>query len=157
MKRFGRYAIVAMVMCCMGAGTEPLTTPNTAASLHISDGKLYRGKDLVADGFSISRTGTGYIFIYIPELGLVTLAPNQFPGAAANGTFEGSELRFSAGKERFVLIAASAIIDANQKTAWVKLDRAFSINGRAPVVAYGDSPGMPYEWPMYRARNITGR
>ncbi|MCC4602289.1 hypothetical protein [Xanthomonas campestris] len=157
MKRFGPYAIVAMVICCLGAGAKPLTTPDTAASLHISDGKLYRGNDLVAEGFSISKTGTGYIFIYVPELGLVTLSPNQFPDAVANGSFKGSELRFTAGKERFVLIASSAIINTNQKTAWVKLDRAFSLSDKAPVVAYGDSPGMPYKWPMYRAHSTTGR
>lgn len=157
MKRFGRYLIAAMLMCCMGAGAEPSTTPSTAASLHISGGKLYKGKDLVADGFSVSRTGTGYLFIYVPELGLITLSPQQFPDAVADGIFEGSELRFNAGKERFVLIASSAIIDTDQKTAWVKLDRAFSLRDKAPVVAYGDSPGMPYKWRMYRARSITGR
>lgn len=157
MKRFVSYAIAAMFMCCMGASAEPSTTPNTTASLHISGGKLYKGKDLVADGFSVSRTGTGYLFIYVPELGLITLSPRQFPDAVASGTFEGSELRFNAGKERFVLAASSAIIDTNQKTAWVRLDRAFSLRDKTPVVAYGDSPDMPYKWPMYRARNVTSR
>ncbi|KAB7767215.1 hypothetical protein [Xanthomonas maliensis] len=157
MKRFGRYAIMAMFMCCIAANADPLTTTDTTAGLQITDGKLYRGKDLVTQGFSITRTEAGYIFIYVPELGLVTLSSHQFPGAIASGTFAGSKLSFSAEKERFVLIASSTIIDIHQRPAWVKLDRAFSLSDKTPVVAYGDSPGMPYRWPMYRAGGMTGR
>lgn len=153
MKRFGQLAGIALVVLGIhsaAAAAAHTQSPAAGASggLHISDGTLHRGEALVTSHFSISKSETGYIFIYVPQFGLITLAAQPFPGAEMQGMFDGNALTFTADGERFVIGSSGTIHPPKGGDAWVSVDRTFLLRVQAPMVAYGDSPRMPYKWPM---------
>lgn len=151
MKRFAHFVGIGLVFLGIhSASAAPVSAPVSANSggLHISEGTLHRGSDLITRHFSIARTEPGYIFIYVPRFGLITIAAQPFPAAEVAGTFEGNALTFNADGEHFVLSSSTTIINPDGRDAWVSVDRTFSLRVQAPMVAYGDSPHMPYKWPM---------
>lgn len=161
MKHIGKVMGTALVVLGIHTATATPTPSPASASratdatgLHISNGTLHRGAELVTSQFSISRTEPGYIFIYVPRFGLITVSNRSFPGAEVSGAFNGSTLTFNAGGEPFVLDSSTALIGPQRVDAWVSVDRAFTLRVQAPMVAYGDSPRMPYAWPM---REVAGR
>ncbi|PJL31265.1 hypothetical protein B9Y64_06710 [Stenotrophomonas maltophilia] len=139
---------IAFVVAALSASAAPHPAFTPSAGFSITDGTLYRGKAAIASHFSISRTGIGYLFVYVPQFGLITLSTSTFPGAQAHGRIEKQALRFDADGEAFVLTSESPLLASGESVAWVSVDRTFALRGKRAVVAYGDDPGMPYDWPM---------
>ncbi|HDS1137842.1 TPA: hypothetical protein QDZ75_001878 [Stenotrophomonas maltophilia] len=148
MKRHVHLMGIAFVVAALSASAAPHPAFTPSAGLSITDGTLYRGKAAIASHFSISRTGIGYLFVYVPQFGLITLSTSTFPGAQAHGRIEKQALRFDADGEAFVLTSESPLLASGESVAWVSVDRTFAMRGKRAVVAYGDDPGMPYDWPM---------
>lgn len=115
--------------------------------MHLQDGKLYVDETLVLDGISVSRTGRGYLFFYIPDVGLVTVGTMVFPGARPSGRFEGMTIRFSANGRKFLIDASRSILDGGGSPAWVRVDPLYSLETTSPMIGYGDTPSIPYRWP----------
>lgn len=148
MKRHVRLMGIVFAVAAMSASAAPHSTFTPSAGFSITDGTLYRGNAAIASHFSISRTEIGYLFVYVPQFGLITLSTSPFPGAQAHGRIESQTLRFNADDEAFVLTSQSPLLASGESVAWVSVDRTFTLRGKRAVVAYGDNPGMPYEWPM---------
>jgi hypothetical protein len=127
---------------------------STSASMaksgfHISNGKLYMEKSLVLESFSVIRSEPGYLFFYVPDFGLVTVATKEFAGAESSGYFKGARLEFVANGSSFSLIASHSILDSEEKTAWVSIDTNYSLDTKSAIAGYGDYSQAPYYWPMY--------
>ncbi len=148
MKRHVHLMGIVLVLAALSASAAPHPAFTPSAGFSITDGTLYRGKAAIASHFSISRTGIGYLFVYVPQFGLITLSTSTFPGAQAHGRIEKQALRFDADGEAFVLTSESPLLASGESVAWVSVDRTFALRGKRAVVAYGDDPGMPYDWPM---------
>ncbi|MFC3654193.1 hypothetical protein ACFOPN_00390 [Xanthomonas hyacinthi] len=154
MKSLGLYTGLVLTIFSVTAAPSSSLFSSSQTGLHISDGRLYREKELVLDRFSLVRSEPGYIFFYIPGSGLVTVAPTKFPGAKLSGRFEGAELKFSADGTNFVLETSSPIVGDSESPAWVSVDAEYSLKNNSAMVGYGDSPRNPYDWPM---RKVSGK
>jgi len=148
MKRFMQLAGTIFAVVSMHATAAPPSAADAMEGLRISDGTLYRGKERIANHFSISRAEMVLVFIYVPRLGLINLSHRSFPGAKIQGMFIGNELRFDAAGEKFLLTSSSNLLASARDEAWISVDRDFELRNGKAIVAYGDNPHLPYEWPM---------
>jgi hypothetical protein len=147
MNRFGRTAASAFIVYAMGSASLAAAGKHGAPAMHLLDGKLYVDDALVLGDFSVTRTGRGFLFFYIPEFGLVTVATAAFSGAESSGSVEGSSMRFSAHGKDFLIDASQSILNDEHSPVWVRVDTNYALETKSPMVGYGDDPATPYHWP----------
>lgn len=152
MKNFGLFAGMLLMSLSINAAPASSFVSGSQAEFRITDGKLYREGELVLGSFSVVRSQPGYIFFYIPDFGLVTVAPTSFPGGEQNGSFQGRQLSFNVDGTDFVLKASDPIIGENGNPAWVSVDAEYSLKNKSAMIGYGDDPQTPYGWPMYEGK-----
>jgi hypothetical protein len=121
------------------AGTE---SPGFA----IVGGRLLHDEEPVLKGFSVKQTELSYLFFYLPEIGLLTVAGEEFPGSAPAGRFEDGRLAFELEGQRFALEWGRSVTSGEAPEAWAALDESYSLGIDAPLFGYGDSLDVPESW-----------
>ena len=107
-----------------------------------------------------------FIYFYAPGIGVVVVSDNKFPGGVEQkNAFDRQTLTIKADGHDMqlysddVLLGKKAIVgkggqNKKPESAWVALDKNFSLPSRFPVVGYGDKPTAPYSWPGSKL-NVT--
>lgn len=100
--------------------------------------------------------GARFVYMFVPGIGTAVIAATADPDAVtAQAKLTDNELRFSVGDHHFRLTGVAL---ANSKGhvpehLYVKLDRSAWQLNRHPMLGFGNSAQMPYQWPGALAVN----
>lgn len=147
MNRFFNPLAQAFVVYSLGAASFTMPGHQSEPGLNLVGGKLYMDDRVVITDFSVVRTSPGFLFFYVPDVGLITIADREFQDAKPDGNFNGSSVEFDAGSRRFSLTSRENILRNGENTAWVRVDGHYALQNGAPAFGYGDSLSVPYAWP----------
>jgi hypothetical protein len=88
-----------------------------------------------------------YMYIYAPGVGTTIVSENPFPGAKeAPLAFKDKTLSITVDGHPIQLYSEKPILKKKQ-SAWVAVDRGFSLPSKFPVFGYGSTTKVPYAWP----------
>jgi hypothetical protein len=149
MKQRKFYAAAFLCFFLISALILSASISMASSRFRISNGKLYMEKSLVIESFSVVKAEPAYLFFYLPDFGLITVATTDFAGAKSDGLFQGARLDFVADGSSFALIASDPILGSETRTAWVSVDKRYSLDTKSAIAGYGDDSKAPYHWPIY--------
>lgn len=142
----GTTAIIASNNQYSFAAYGSTTASSEESALSVQNGKIYINNELVHDGFSVMQSEFDFIYFYVPEKGLFTVSGREFDGASRTGGFNGKKLAFDIDGLSVEMTSDSRILSEGDSSAWVKLDKEFSLKMKAVVFGYGGSEDVPYKW-----------
>lgn len=116
------------------------------SSLQLSSATLFVEGAPVAGPFSLWQRRFAYLYLYLPERGLFTVATHPFEGAEQAGRFTGRTLAFSGSDAVFRLESATAILGAAPCDAWVRHEPNYHLNIQGPLYGYGDTSSVAEQW-----------
>jgi hypothetical protein len=92
-----------------------------------------------------------YIYLYAPGIGVAVVSNEPFPGAVEqkNG-FANNTLTVNVGEHTLQLASEKGLLGKKSESAYVLLDRTFTLPSRFPVIGYGTLRKAPYQWPGAR-------
>ena len=89
-----------------------------------------------------------YIYLYAPWVGLTVVSNEPFPGAIEQKeAFRDNTLTVTAGEHTYQLYSDKKLLGKKPESAFVLVDRNFSMPVRFPVVGYGVTRKAPYDFP----------
>jgi hypothetical protein len=95
-----------------------------------------------------------YLYMYVPGIGIAVVSNHPFPAAKEEkAAFTDKNLTVTIGEHIFQLTSDNALLGkkAKPESAYVLLDRSFSLPSRYPEVGYGQTLKAPYAWPGSKA------
>ncbi len=89
-----------------------------------------------------------YIYLYAPGIGVAVVSNEPFPGAVEqkNG-FAGNTLTVTIAEHTLQLASEKNLLGKKPESAYVLMDRTFTLPSRFPVMGYGTLRKAPYQWP----------
>jgi hypothetical protein len=100
-----------------------------------------------------------YMYMFVPGIGVAIVSNVAFPGATEEkNAFNDRELIVAVGDHKLELASESKLIDKDKKpeSAFVRIDRDFTLPSRFPVVGYGTLRVAPYAWPGAKPNAALG-
>jgi hypothetical protein len=89
-----------------------------------------------------------YIYMYVPGMGVVVVSNATFPGAIEQKVaFNDKTLTIAVGEHKLELASDNRLLGNKPESAFVRIDRDFTLPSRFPVVGYGPLRAAPYAWP----------
>src|SRR5579875_3893373 len=89
-----------------------------------------------------------YIYLYAPGIGGVVVSSEAFPGAVEQkNAFKDNTLTVTIGEHTLQLASESKLLGKKPASAFVMMDRTFTLPSRFPVMGYGTLRKPPYQWP----------
>ena len=90
-----------------------------------------------------------YIYLYAPWVGLTVVSNEPFPGATEEkNAFDDKTLTVAAGEHIYQLYSDKKLLPGKKPaSAYVLVDRDFSMPVKFPVMGYGPTHKAPYAWP----------
>jgi hypothetical protein len=90
-----------------------------------------------------------YIYLYAPGLGVTIVSNEPFPGATEqkNGFNDKTLLVTAEGHTLELYSADTRLLGKKPESAFVRLDRDFTLPTKFPVMGYGTLRVPPYGWP----------
>jgi hypothetical protein len=90
-----------------------------------------------------------YIYLYAPGIGVAIVSNEPFPGATEQkSAFSDKTLLVTAEGHTLELYSADArLLGKKPESAFVRLDRTFTLPTNFPVMGYGTLRVAPYGWP----------
>jgi hypothetical protein len=131
------------------AGGGISLSPSGAESIHLQDGRLLIGGKTVVENLSLAQTRFSYLFIYVPDFGLLTIATREFPGAARSGRFGARRLDLTVDDLNVRIESRTPILERGEAPAWVLADRNYALQVKSVMVGYGDNESAPQAWERY--------
>lgn len=98
-----------------------------------------------------------YIYLYAPGIGIAVVSNEPFAGGTEQkNAFSGTTLTVNVGEHVLQLASDKELLGKKQKpeSAYVLLDRQFTLPSRYPVVGYGTVTKAPYVWPGSKANPV---
>jgi hypothetical protein len=118
-----------------------------SSGIRISDGKLVLDGETALEAVSLFQSRFSFLFIYVPDQGLWTVAARDFDGATEAGSFRGSELTIDLEDVSFRVESSLPILGRDETAAWARLDRSFTLEEVDSVLfGYGDRHEDAYAW-----------
>jgi hypothetical protein len=89
-----------------------------------------------------------FLYIYAPGIGTTIVSQNQFPGSKEQpGAFNQKTLKITVDGHAIELYSEKPMLGKKPESAWVVVDRNFSLPSKFPVLGYGAAVKSPYVWP----------
>jgi len=89
-----------------------------------------------------------YVYIYVPGVGTTIISNDPFPGAVEQKkAFDDKTLTVTVGDHVLQLASDARLLGKTPESAFVLVDRSFSVPTKFPVVGYGPIRVAPYAWP----------
>jgi hypothetical protein len=89
-----------------------------------------------------------YLYLYAPGIGVAVVSNEPFPGAVEQkNAFKYNTLTVTIGEHTLQLASESRLLGKKPESAYVLMDRAFTLPSRFPVMGYGTVRKAPYQWP----------
>jgi hypothetical protein len=89
-----------------------------------------------------------YIYLYAPGVGVAVVSNEPFPGAVEQkGAFKNNTLTVTAEDHTLQLASDKNLLGKKPESAYVLLDRNFTLPSKFPVMGYGTLRKAPYQWP----------
>jgi hypothetical protein len=89
-----------------------------------------------------------YIYLYAPGIGVAVVSNEPFPGAVEQKhAFTNSTLTVTVGEHTLQLASDKNLLGKKPESAFVLIDRGFTLPSKFPVMGYGTLRKPPYQWP----------
>ena len=93
-----------------------------------------------------------YIYLYAPGIGVAVISNEPFPGAVEQKkAFMNNTLTVTVGEHTLQLASDKNLLSKKPESAYVMMDRQFTLPSRFPVMGYGTVRKAPYQWPGAKA------
>jgi hypothetical protein len=137
---------VTTVLASMSLPSQHPPAPELPPALNLSGARLYVDGEPVFGPFSVQQRPFGYLYLYVPGQGLLTVGASSFEGAALAGEFRGRQLAFTAGGSELRIESRTRILGPGQHQAWVRHEPGLTLNVQGVVYGYGDHPSIAARW-----------
>ena len=92
-----------------------------------------------------------YIYMYVPGIGTTVVSNDPFPGAVEQKhAFDDKTLTVTVGDHVLQLSSDNRMLGKTPESAFVLVNKNFSVPTKFPVVGYGPIRVAPYAWPGSR-------
>ena len=92
-----------------------------------------------------------YIYLYVPWIGMTIVSNGPFPGALEEKeAFKENTLTVKADDHVLELYSEKRLLSKKPESAYVLVDRNFSLQTKFPLMGYGDLHQAPYAFPGSR-------
>ena len=89
-----------------------------------------------------------FIYFYVPGIGTTVVSNDPFPAAVEQKhAFDDKTLTITVGEHVVQLSSDKRMLGKNPESAFVLVDKYFSVPTRFPVMGYGPIRVAPYAWP----------
>jgi hypothetical protein len=89
-----------------------------------------------------------YIYFYVPGIGTTVVSNDPFPGAVEQKrAFDDKTLTVNVGEHVLQLSSDNRLLGKTPESAFVLVDKNFSVPTKFPVMGYGPIRVAPYAWP----------
>jgi hypothetical protein len=89
-----------------------------------------------------------YVYFYVPGIGTTVVSNDPFPGAVEQKhAFDDKTLTVNVGEHVLQLSSENRLLGKTPESAFVLVDKSFSVTTRFPVMGYGPIRVPPYAWP----------
>jgi hypothetical protein len=89
-----------------------------------------------------------YIYLYAPGIGTLVVSNDPFQGAKEQrNAFDDKTLTVTTGDHKLQVASDKRLLGKKPESAFVLVDRAFTLPSKYPVVGYGTVLKAPYMWP----------
>lgn len=89
-----------------------------------------------------------YIYFYVPGIGITVVSNDPFPGAVEQKhAFDDKALTVTVGEHVIQLSSENRLLGKAPESAFVRVDKNFSVPTKFPVMGYGPIRVAPYAWP----------
>ena len=89
-----------------------------------------------------------YIYFYVPGIGMTVVSNDPFPGAVEQKhAFDDKTLTVTVGEHVVQLSSDNRLLGKAPESAFVLVDKNFSVPTKFPVMGYGPIRVAPYAWP----------
>jgi hypothetical protein len=126
----------------------PKEKPPKTVSVSISRGTLTVDGMTGKAALNYEIKDLKYIYIYVPGVGTTIVSNDPFPGAVEQKkAFDDKTLTVTVGDHVLQLASDKHMLGKAPGSAFVLVDRSFSVPTKFPVVGYGPIRVAPYAWP----------
>jgi len=92
-----------------------------------------------------------YIYFYVPGIGTTVVSNDPFPGAVEQKhAFDDKTLTVTVGEHVVQLSSDNRLLGKTPESAFVLVDKYFTVPTKFPVMGYGPIRVAPYAWPGSR-------
>jgi hypothetical protein len=92
-----------------------------------------------------------YVYFYVPGIGTAVVSNDPFPGAVEQKhAFDDKTLTVTLGEHVLQLTSDNRLLGKVPESAFVLVDKSFSVPTKFPVMGYGPIRVAPYAWPGSR-------
>ena len=96
-----------------------------------------------------------YIYFYVPGIGTTVVSKDPFPGAVEQKhAFDDKTLTVNVGEHVLQVTSDNRLLGKSAESAFVLVDKNFSIPTKFPVMGYGPIRVAPYSWPGSKTNNV---
>jgi len=89
-----------------------------------------------------------YVYFYVPGIGTTVVSNDPFPGAVEQKhAFDDKTLTVTVGEHVLQLSSDNRLLGKTPESAFVLVDKNFSVPTKFPVMGYGPIRVAPYAWP----------
>jgi hypothetical protein len=89
-----------------------------------------------------------YLYFYVPGIGTTIVSNDPFPGAIEQkNAFNDSSLTVTIGEHMLQLTSDKRLFGKKPESAFVRVDKSFTMATKFPVMGYGPIRVAPYAWP----------
>lgn len=93
-----------------------------------------------------------FIYLYAPGIGVAIVSNEPFQGAVEQkDAFNQKTLTVTIGEHTLQLASDKLLLGKKPQSAYVMMDRTFTLPSRFPVMGYGTVIKAPYQWPGSKA------
>jgi hypothetical protein len=89
-----------------------------------------------------------YVYLYAPGIGVAIVSSEPFPGAVEQKkAFNLNTLTVTIGEHTLQMASEKNLLGKKPESAFVMVDRQFTLPSKFPVMGYGTVRKAPYQWP----------
>jgi len=141
------YSLFLLAVICAKSTAMPSNPCTTnKGDISVKEGRLLVNGWTQLPHVSLSADCGEYVFVYIPDKGLLTFAMNAFPGASVSGSTTDDRISIHSGGLDVEIISDSSGVK-KQKPVWATFEGNFRIDQVDQVViGTGSDIKNPYRW-----------
>jgi hypothetical protein len=122
--------------------------PPKTVSVSISRGTLTVDGMTVKAALNYEIKDLKYIYFYVPGIGTTVVSNDPFPGAVEQKhAFDDKTLTVTVFEHVLQLSSDNRLLGKTPESAFVLVDKSFSVPTKFPVMGYGPIRVAPYAWP----------
>jgi hypothetical protein len=122
--------------------------PPKTVSVSISHGTLTVDGLIGKAALNYEIKDLKYVYFYVPGIGTTVVSNDSFPGAVEQKhAFDDKTLTVTVGEHVLQLSSDNRMLGKAPESAFVLVDKNFSVPTKFPVMGYGPIRVAPYAWP----------